>query len=53
MGRNSTKGHFPNARELDVLGRPVRVRVELIDPVAEGKGSDGRFLSGEIRITWS
>lgn len=44
--------HFPNVRELDVAGRPLRVRVELIDPVAEGEGADSRFVSGRVRITW-
>ena len=48
-----TTGQFPNTRELDVSGRPVRVRVELIDPVAEGNEPDVRFIAGEIRITWS
>lgn len=47
-----TSGEFPNVRELDVLGRPVRVRVELINAVAEGGGPDAKFVSGEIRITW-
>jgi hypothetical protein len=43
---------FPNERELDVLGYPVTVRVTLINPVAEGDGSDSRFMSGTIKITW-
>lgn len=47
-----TSNEFPNERELDVLGYPVTVRVTLIDPVAEGDGSDSRFMSGTIKITW-
>jgi hypothetical protein len=48
-----TSNQFPNDRELDVLGRPIRVRVELINAVAEGDGPDSRFVSGEVRITWN
>jgi hypothetical protein len=47
-----TSNEFPNERELDVLGYPVTVRVTLINPVAEGDGSDSRFMSGTIKITW-
>jgi hypothetical protein len=47
-----TSNQFPNTRDLDVLGRPFRVRVELINPIAEGDGPDSRFVSGEVRITW-
>lgn len=47
-----TTNHFPNERELEVWGRPVAVRVELLNPVAEGTGPEGRFVSGDIRITW-
>ena len=47
-----TSGQFPNVRELPVEGRSVVVRVELINPVAEGTGSDSRFISGEIKIGW-
>jgi hypothetical protein len=47
-----TTGHFPNVRELPVVGGALVVRVELINPVAEGTGSDSRFLSGEIKISW-
>ncbi|HLM56590.1 MAG TPA: hypothetical protein VK422_10795 [Pyrinomonadaceae bacterium] len=47
-----TSGQFPNVRELPVEGRALVVRVELIDPVAEGAGSDSRFVSGEIKISW-
>lgn len=47
-----TSGHFPNVRELAVEGRALVVRVELINPVAEGAGSDSRFTSGEIKISW-
>ena len=47
-----TSGQFPNVRELPVEGRALVVRVELINPVAEGTGSDSRFISGEIKISW-
>jgi hypothetical protein len=47
-----TSGHFPNVRELPVEGRAVVVRVELINPVAEGTGPDSRFVSGEMKISW-
>ncbi len=47
-----TSGQFPNVRELPVEGRALVVRVELINPVAEGTGSDGRFISGEVKISW-
>ncbi len=47
-----TQGHFPNTRELEVWGRPFTVRVELVEPHAEGNGADARFVSGQIRITW-
>jgi hypothetical protein len=47
-----TTGEFPNVRVLGVWGRPVNIRIELIDPVAEGVGPDGKFVSGEIRISW-
>jgi hypothetical protein len=47
-----TSAEFPNERALEVLGYPVTVRVTLINPVAEGAGADGRFVSGTIRITW-
>ena len=47
-----TSGHFPNFRELPVGGRALVVRVELINPLAEGTGSDSRFISGEIKIGW-
>lgn len=47
-----TSGQFPNVRELPVEGRAVVLRVELINPSAEGSGSDSRFLSGEMRISW-
>lgn len=47
-----TSAEFPNERELDVWGYPVAVRVTLIDPAAEGRGADGRFVSGTIKITW-
>lgn len=47
-----TTGEFPNVRELPVEGRALVVRVELINPVAEGTGSDSRFISGEIKISW-
>ncbi|HYP53022.1 MAG TPA: hypothetical protein VEQ42_05750 [Pyrinomonadaceae bacterium] len=45
-------GEFPNERVLDVWGRPLSERVELIEPLTEGGGPDARFVSGEIRITW-
>jgi hypothetical protein len=47
-----TSNQFPNIRELDVLGRPFRVRVELINAVAEGDGPDSSFVSGKVRISW-
>lgn len=47
-----TTGQFPNVRELAVAGRPLAVRVELVNPVAEGRGPDSRFLSGGVRISW-
>lgn len=47
-----TSGEFPNERALAVWGHPVRVRVELVNPVAEGAGPDSRFVSGQLRITW-
>jgi hypothetical protein len=47
-----TSRHFPNDRELDVRGHAITVRVELINPVAEGDGPDARFVSGEIRVSW-
>ena len=47
-----TSGQFPNVRELPVEGRALVVRVELINPVAEGAGPDSRFISGEIKISW-
>jgi hypothetical protein len=47
-----TTGEFPNVRVLGVWGRPLNIRIELIDPVAEGDGSDSKFVSGEIRISW-
>jgi hypothetical protein len=43
---------FPPERELEVRGRPVLVRITLLDPVVEGEGPDRHFASGEIRITW-
>lgn len=45
-------GQFPNERELDVSGRPVAVRLELINPEVVGEGPESRFVSGELRITW-
>jgi hypothetical protein len=47
-----TTGEFPNVRVLGVWGRPFNIRIELIDPVAEGDGPDSKFVSGEIRIGW-
>ncbi|HYG09652.1 MAG TPA: hypothetical protein VD835_06740 [Pyrinomonadaceae bacterium] len=47
-----TSGEFPNERALEVWGYPVTVRVTLINPVAEGAGPDGRFVSGTLKITW-
>ena len=47
-----TSGEFPNVRELEVSGFPLTVRVELIDPVAEGDGPESRVVSGEIRVSW-
>lgn len=47
-----TSGHFPNVRELPLEGRALVVRVELINPSAEGSGSDSRFVSGERKISW-
>ena len=49
---HATSNEFPNKRALEVWGYPVTVRVTLINPVAEGAGPDGRFVSGMIRITW-
>lgn len=43
---------FPNERELDVKGHPVRIRIELINPEIEGDGPDRSFVSGEVKITW-
>jgi hypothetical protein len=48
-----TSGQFPNLRDLDVRGRPITVRVELVNPVAEGDGPDARFVSGELKIIWT
>ena len=48
-----TSGQFPNVRELDVTAYPVTIRVELIDPAAEGDGPDSRLVSGEIRVSWT
>lgn len=45
-------GEFPNERALEAWGYPVTVRVTLINPTAEGSGSDARFVSGTIKITW-
>lgn len=47
-----TSAEFPNERALEVSGYPVTVKVTLINPVAEGAGPDGRFVSGMIEITW-
>jgi hypothetical protein len=47
-----TSGEFPNERALEVWGYPFTVKVTLINPVAEGTGSDGRFVSGTLKITW-
>ena len=47
-----TSGEFPNVRELPVEGRAVVVRVELINPSAEGRGPDSKFVSGELRLSW-
>jgi hypothetical protein len=47
-----TSAEFPNERALEVWGRPVTVKVTLVNPVAEGAGADGRFVSGTIKITW-
>lgn len=47
-----TSGQFPNERALDVWSYPVTVRVTLVNPVAEGAGPDGRFVSGTLEITW-
>lgn len=46
-------GQFPNVRELEASTTPVSVRVELINPVAEGEGAESRFVSGEVRISWA
>lgn len=43
---------FPPVRELGVRGFPVKVRIELVNPVVEGDGPDKRFVSGEIKISW-
>ena len=45
-------GHFPNVRELEVRGRPLTVRVELLEPFAEGNGTDAGFVSGQTKLTW-
>ncbi len=45
--------HFPNERELEVWGRPLVVRVELLEPVVEGSDGESKFVSGKIRITWA
>jgi hypothetical protein len=45
-------GHFPNVRELEVRGRSLKVRVELLEPFVEGNGADAGFVSGQIRLTW-
>lgn len=47
-----TTAEFPNERELDVWGSPLTVRVTLINPTTEGEGTDGRFVSGTIKIAW-
>jgi len=46
-------GQFPNVRELEAVIVPVRVRVELINPVVKGREPESGFVSGEIRISWA
>ena len=43
---------FPNERALEVRGYPIKVRIELIEPVVVGEGADRRFVSGKIKISW-
>lgn len=45
-------GEFPNERHLDAWGYPVAVKVTLINPTIEGAGTDSRFVSGTLKITW-
>ena len=47
-----TEKYFQNERELDVRGYPYRLKIVLVNPVVEGTGSDTRFVSGRVKVSW-
>ena len=47
-----TEKYFQNERELEVRGYPYRLKIVLVNPVVEGTGSDTRFVSGRVKISW-
>ena len=47
-----TNQYFPNERTLDVRGYPYEVRIVLVNPIVEGEGSQARFQSGTVIISW-
>jgi hypothetical protein len=47
-----TERYFLNERVLSVRGYPYEVHIILVNPVIEGEGSQARFKSGKVRISW-
>jgi hypothetical protein len=47
-----TERYFRNERTLNVRGYPYEVRIVLTNPMVEGEGSQARFKSGRVRISW-
>lgn len=44
--------YFPNHRQLDVHGYRYQISIDLIDPVVVGSGSNARFISGTLMVSW-
>ena len=43
---------YPNERTITVKGYPYQVTIRIVDPQTAGAGSDARFTSGSIKVSW-
>jgi hypothetical protein len=43
---------FPNDRKLKIMGYPLTVKINLLNPKTKGEGPDARFVAGKLKIIW-